>query len=66
LLQSHFDVTEDASTRFFTDPPQGTLTGNTFCATDASRNHSFPIYGRTFNPAVQQGIQDTVIVKVRR
>jgi hypothetical protein len=59
-----FDVSQDASTRFFTDPPRGTLTGDTFCATNADRNHTFPIYGRTFNPAAQQAIQDNVIVKV--
>ena len=31
----------------------------------AERGKAFPIYGRTFNPTAQQGIQDTVAVKVR-
>jgi hypothetical protein len=60
-----FDVSQDPHTQFFTDPPRGVLTGNVYCATNAERGKAFPIYGRTFNPSAQQGIQDTVAVKVR-
>ena len=61
-----YDVTQDANTRFFTDPSRGTISGNSFCALPADRDKTFPIYGRTFNPTAQQGIQGTVSIKVRR
>lgn len=63
------DVTNDPGTHFFLDQgSQGrvTLTGNSFCATQADRNKTFPIYGQTASPDGQQTITDTVIVHVHR
>jgi hypothetical protein len=58
------DVTLDPNTTFFTDPSQGTLVGNSFCATEEECDKIFTIYGRFFSDCAQQGITDTVIIHV--
>jgi hypothetical protein len=58
------DVTGDPNTSFFTDPQQGTLVGNSFCATEEECDKIFSVYARFESDCAQQGITDAVIIHV--
>jgi hypothetical protein len=61
------DVTQDANTTFFTDPPRGTFTAkNIWCPTAAERDRFVTIYARHINPATQLTITDSVLIRIRR
>jgi len=50
---------------FLLDPARGTFTSpNVWCATESTRNHQFPIYGRFFNSCTGTGETATIHVTV--
>jgi len=61
------DVTNDADTQFYLDPPRGHFNGkNVWCPNPTDADKVFPIYGTNSRPSAGQTIKDTVIVHVHR